>query len=73
VCEPIPHVFKQVLMNLIGNAIKFTPEKGEIRLSAHSLGGSVRLEVRDSGPGIPIEEQQHIFEAFYRLGETSKK
>ena len=68
-----PTRFKQVLMNLIGNAIKFTPERGEIRLSAHSLGGSVRLEVRDTGPGIPIEEQQHIFEAFYRLGETSKK
>jgi CheY-like chemotaxis protein len=65
--------FKQVLMNLIGNAIKFTPEGGEIRLSAHRLESVVRVEVRDSGPGIPIEEQQRIFEAFYRLGETDKK
>jgi signal transduction histidine kinase/DNA-binding response OmpR family regulator len=68
-----PTRFKQVLMNLVGNAIKFTPEGGEIRLSAHRLDGAVRVEVRDSGPGIPVEEQQHIFEAFYRLGETDKK
>jgi signal transduction histidine kinase/DNA-binding response OmpR family regulator len=65
--------FKQVLMNLIGNAIKFTPERGEIRLSAFSVEGRVRVEVRDTGPGIPVEEQQHIFEAFYRIGETDKK
>ena len=68
-----PTRFKQVLMNLIGNAIKFTPEGGEIRLSAHRLEGVVRVEVRDSGPGIPLEEQERIFEAFYRLGETDKK
>jgi signal transduction histidine kinase/CheY-like chemotaxis protein len=68
-----PTRFKQVLMNLIGNAIKFTPEGGEIRLLAHKLEGVVRVEVRDSGPGIPLAEQQRIFEAFYRLGETDKK
>jgi signal transduction histidine kinase/DNA-binding response OmpR family regulator len=68
-----PTRFKQVLMNLIGNAIKFTPEGGDIRLLAHRLDEGVRVEVRDSGPGIPVEEQQRIFEAFYRLGETDKK
>jgi len=68
-----PTRFKQVLMNLIGNAIKFTPEGGAIRLLAHRLDEGVRVEVRDSGPGIPVEEQQRIFEAFYRLGETDKK
>jgi signal transduction histidine kinase/CheY-like chemotaxis protein len=68
-----PTRFKQILMNLIGNAIKFTPEGGKIQLSAYSLEAVVRIEVRDSGPGIPVEEQQHIFEAFYRLGETDKK
>jgi len=60
-------------MNLIGNAIKFTPEGGDIRLLAHRLDGEVRVEVRDSGPGIPAEEQQRIFEAFYRIGETDQK
>jgi DNA-binding response OmpR family regulator len=68
-----PTRFKQVLMNLIGNAIKFTPDGGEIRLSAQRLDEAVRVEVRDSGPGIPVEEQKHIFEAFYRLVETDKK
>ena len=64
--------FKQVLMNLLGNAIKFTPEGGKIELAAHQLGEVVRVEVRDSGPGIPPEEQQRIFEAFYRLSQTDK-
>jgi len=65
--------FKQVLMNLIGNAIKFTPERGNIRLLAYRVNGEVRVEVRDSGPGIPAEEQKRIFEAFYRIGETDQK
>ena len=68
-----PTRFKQILMNLIGNAIKFTPEGGKIQLSAVVVDGAVRVEVRDSGPGIPLAEQQRIFEAFYRLGETDKK
>jgi PAS domain S-box-containing protein len=58
--------FKQVLMNLLGNAIKFTPEKGLIQLEADAQGDFVRIDVRDSGPGIPPGEEQRIFEAFYR-------
>ena len=64
--------FKQILMNLLGNAIKFTPEGGKIELAAHQLGEVVRVEVRDSGPGIPVEEQQRIFEAFHRLRQSDK-
>src|SRR5258707_4097828 len=62
--------FKQILMNLIGNAIKFTPEGGQIELVARQVGGQVRMEVRDNGPGIAPEEQQRIFEAFCRLAQT---
>ena len=65
--------FKQVLMNLLGNAIKFTPKGGSIELGAHLACGRVRVEVRDNGPGIPPTEQQRIFEAFYRLREFGKK
>jgi PAS domain S-box-containing protein len=62
--------FKQILMNLVGNAIKFTPDLGRIELVARQVGGQVRLEVRDDGPGIAPQEQQRIFEAFFRLTET---
>ena len=65
--------FRQVLMNLLGNAIKFTPDGGRIELAAKLVDGQVRVEVRDNGPGIPLEEQKRIFEAFYRLRETGKK
>jgi len=74
--EPHIHVhadamrFKQVLMNLAGNAIKFTPEGGRIELAAHQVDDQVRVEVRDSGPGIPPDQQQRIFEAFFRLTQT---
>jgi signal transduction histidine kinase/DNA-binding response OmpR family regulator len=64
---------KQVLMNLLGNAIKFTPNGGRIELAARLLEGKVRVEVRDNGPGIPPDEQKRIFEAFYRLRESGKK
>jgi PAS domain S-box-containing protein len=65
--------FKQVLMNLMGNAIKFTQQAGTIELASRLEGGKVRVEVRDNGPGIPLEEQKRIFEAFYRLRESGKK
>jgi PAS domain S-box-containing protein len=58
--------FKQVLMNLLGNAIKFTPEHGLIQLDANAQGDFVRIDMRDSGPGIPPGEEQRIFETFYR-------
>src|SRR5216684_7748622 len=60
-------------MNLLGNAIKFTPDGGRIELSGIPDGGRVRIEVKDNGPGIPDEEKQRIFEAFYRLRESGKK
>lgn len=64
--------FKQILMNLLGNAIKFTPDGGKIELAAHLLGDLVRIEVRDSGPGIPPTEKQRIFEAFHRIKQSDK-
>ncbi|MBI1749112.1 MAG: CHASE3 domain-containing protein [Acidobacteria bacterium] len=68
--------FRQILLNLLGNAVKFTPDGGSIELTARPEGGAVRVEVRDTGPGIPLEEQQRIFEAFYRLrsaGQASEE
>lgn len=64
--------FKQMLMNLLGNAIKFTPRGGRIELAARQVGEFVRIEVRDSGPGIPPEEKQRIFEAFHRMHQSDR-
>jgi DNA-binding response OmpR family regulator len=61
-----------MLMNLLGNAIKFTPKGGKIELSARPIGEVIRIEVRDSGPGIPAEEKLRIFEAFQRLRQSEK-
>jgi signal transduction histidine kinase/DNA-binding response OmpR family regulator len=63
---------KQILINLLANAVKFTPEGGKIDLAAKRQGDSVRIEVRDSGPGIAPEEQKRVFEAFYRIIEKGK-
>ena len=64
--------FKQILMNLVGNAIKFTPEGGRIELTAQQVDREVQVKVRDNGPGIPREEQKRIFDAFYRLRESGE-
>jgi signal transduction histidine kinase len=58
---------KQVLQHLVANAIKFSPEKTKIEVTAAEMGNLARIEVRDSGPGIPTEEQARIFGAFYRM------
>lgn len=64
--------FKQVLMNLVGNAIKFTPEGGSIEIEAQQAGREIKVKVRDNGPGIPPEEQKRIFDAFYRLRKSGE-
>jgi len=60
----------QILINLLDNAVKFTPEQGTIRVSAASAGGRVTLSVTDSGIGIPPEEMPRIFERFYRVDRS---
>jgi two-component system, OmpR family, sensor kinase len=57
---------KQVLINLISNAIKFTPQGGTVTLSLTRDERRVRVYVRDTGPGIPSADLEHIFDRFYR-------
>jgi signal transduction histidine kinase len=57
-----------VISNLIGNALRYTPAGGRIVVAARTLDGGARLEVSDSGPGIPAELRDHIFERFAQYG-----
>jgi two-component system OmpR family sensor kinase len=64
---------KQVLINLIANAIKYTPQGGEVYLSLAKVGDNARLIVRDTGLGIPAEDLPHIFERFYRAEKSRSR
>lgn len=74
VCEPPPHAtvevdrqrILQVFDNLIGNAIKFTPEGGRIGVGAQERNGELLFWVEDDGPGIEAEEVPHLFDRFWR-------
>lgn len=65
-----PTHLRQMLDNLIGNSIKYTPAGGVIRVSVEVNEGQVILRVSDSGPGIPPADQPHIFEKFYRASNV---
>jgi signal transduction histidine kinase len=58
--------FEQVLVNLLSNANRFTPVGGEITIHVREEGGEVIIAVSDSGPGVPVEDREHVFEPFYR-------
>jgi signal transduction histidine kinase len=78
--EPLPHIrgdrdrLRQVLINLIDNAVKYSSPGEEVRVEAQSSNGRVVIEVRDRGPGIPPEHQKVIFEKFGRIqtGQVAK-
>jgi PAS domain S-box-containing protein len=64
-CDPVK--LRQVLLNLIDNAIKYSPDGGTVRVTLVPDGDVVRISVADEGLGIPADEQERIFEKFYRL------
>jgi two-component system sensor histidine kinase QseC len=59
---------EMLVLNLVSNAIKYTPASGKIDVAVYRIGDRVYLEVMDSGPGIPAEQYQRVFERFYRVG-----
>ncbi len=61
---------KQVLVNLVGNAIKFTPNRGRVWVRATSENGTVQVEVGDTGPGIAPEDHERIFQEFQQAQTT---
>ena len=60
---------KQVVVNLLDNAIKYTPENGRISLTVRAENRSALLEVTDNGPGVPESALPHLFKRFYRAAE----
>ncbi|VCU54375.1 Sensor histidine kinase ResE [Thermus thermophilus] len=77
--DPLPQVWAdeervlQVLANLLTNALRHTPQGGEVRLRAFRQGEAVAFEVADTGPGIPEEHLPHIFERFYRVDKARSR
>ncbi|MBI1805298.1 MAG: HAMP domain-containing protein [Ignavibacteriae bacterium] len=58
---------RQLFLNLVDNAVKYTPEHGHVTLCSERQNGFVQVKVRDDGIGIPKEDQQRIFNRFYRV------
>jgi len=64
---------RQVLLNLVDNAIKYSPSGGRIDVTVSAVGEWLRFTVRDEGLGIPVGEQERIFEKFYRLDPDQRR
>jgi PAS domain S-box-containing protein len=77
--ESLPHVLadaariQQVLSNLVGNAVKFTPRNGRISITAEHIDGEVRFGVIDTGPGIPAEQLPHVFGRFWQASASDRR
>jgi len=69
-----PDKLEQILVNLVGNALRYSPSNGSITVTGRRHDNGVILEVKDEGPGIAFTEQERIFDKFYRLdNEVNRK
>lgn len=82
VCAPVPaslavlcdrHRALQILTNLLGNALKFTPEGGSVTVSAREAGARVEIEVSDTGKGISEADAQNVFVRFFRSDRRGRR
>ena len=67
-----PHRLHQLLGNLLGNAIKFSPRGGRVHVIVDTVDAYARVQVLDEGPGIPVGERDQLFERFYRLASSTE-
>ncbi|BDD01130.1 HAMP domain-containing sensor histidine kinase [Persicobacter psychrovividus] len=77
--EPVAPVFADVklveraIQNLIDNALKFTPQSGTVTLEVSAAKEGIQIAIKDSGPGIPVEEQSYIFERYRQVASSKPK
>ncbi|MBS2001134.1 MAG: PAS domain S-box protein [Cyanobacteria bacterium SZAS LIN-5] len=64
---------EQILLNVLTNALKFSPPKTRVTMSAKTIEDNAEIRIKDQGPGIPKEDQQRIFERFQRVSATAHK
>jgi signal transduction histidine kinase len=67
-----PILLERILSNLISNAIRYVSQNGTVMVACRKSGEHIRIEVRDNGPGIPVEEQQNIFKEFVQLANKAR-
>ncbi len=72
-CTSDPSKLVQILVNLFENAIKFTPEKGQIILSIYAKETSLFFSLKDSGKGIPKDVQEKLFQPFFQVSQEEEK
>lgn len=66
-------LLKRMILNLLDNAVKYTPEGGEVRIELAQQNGSARVVVTDTGIGIPLNDQSRIFDRFYRVDKARSR
>lgn len=77
--DDLPHVvgdkdgIEQVILNIISNSIKYTPERGEISIMAKKIEENVFIQIKDNGIGIPEKDLERIFERFYRVDKARSR
>lgn len=67
-----PILLQRILMNLVSNALRYTPEQGSVLVACRRRGAELHIEVRDNGPGIPADQQQAIFKEFVQLNNAAR-
>jgi signal transduction histidine kinase len=66
-------LIKRMILNLLDNAVKYTPQHGEIRVALARQNGNAEILVSDTGIGIPESAQQQVFDRFYRVDKTRSR
>ncbi|TPN54180.1 sensor histidine kinase [Mesorhizobium sp. B1-1-7] len=66
-------MLREMIVNLVDNALRYSPVGGRVTVSLAALDGEAVLTVADNGPGIPADEREHVFERFYRVAGSSEQ